>query len=510
MRFSVVSVSLLAALVPFVAAAPTCEHQANATEDASIGKPIVGASTPNVTEGAGTANVTMGAGAANVTVPVGAGNATEGNSDGPENDKTTEEDDDDSDDESDDGEGSENGAGEPTEGAGPNNSTEAPKGEEGPKAGTGDLTEGAGAANATEGAGAGNATEGAGAGNATPNNSTEEATKGEGSKTVDLTEGANAGNVTAPAEASNATASNSTEANSGAGNKAASTELASEAANIGYASQGGTTGGIGGATVTVSTLEELTSAVASDDAKIVIVSGAITGNTVIRVGSNTSILGKSGASLTGVGLRILGKTNVIVRNIKISKVLASAGDALAVQQSSKVWLDHLDLSSDRDHDKDYYDGLLDITRGSTQVTVSNSYLHDHFKASLVGHVDTNAEEDKVITVTYALNKWENINSRMPSVRAGTSHIYNNLFLNSNDGINTRVGAQILVENNVWEGVSKALYSTEGFAVSHNNNFGEGANTAPQGTFAKAPYDYDLLDVEKVKEAVASSGATLAF
>lgn len=33
-------------------------------------------------------------------------------------------------------------------------------------------------------------------------------------------------------------------------------------------------------------------------------------------------------ALVGVGLRVLNEANVIIRNIKISKVLASAGDAI--------------------------------------------------------------------------------------------------------------------------------------------------------------------------------------
>lgn len=47
----------------------------------------------------------------------------------------------------------------------------------------------------------------------------------------------------------------------------------------------------------------------------------------------------------------MNEKNVIIRNVKISKVLAEAGDAIGVQAASQVWLDHLDLSSDRDHDK---------------------------------------------------------------------------------------------------------------------------------------------------------------
>lgn len=61
--------------------------------------------------------------------------------------------------------------------------------------------------------------------------------------------------------------------------------------------------------------------------------------------------------------------------MKISKVLADAGDAITIQASSNVWVDHCDLSSDQDHDKDYYDGLCDVTHGSDYVTISNTYFH---------------------------------------------------------------------------------------------------------------------------------------
>ncbi|CAE6419028.1 unnamed protein product [Rhizoctonia solani] len=285
----------------------------------------------------------------------------------------------------------------------------------------------------------------------------------------------------------------------------------SDVATVGYAALGKTTGGSGGSTVTVTSLDELTDAVSDDTAKIVLISGTISGNTVVKVGSNKSIIGASGAALEGVGLRVLNVENVILRNLKISKVLADAGDAVGIQASTKVWVDHLDLSSDQDHDKDYYDGLLDVTHGSTYVSITNSVLHDHWKASLVGHSDSNEDEDKAITVTYALNKWYNLNSRLPSFRFGTGHIFNNYYYDSNDGINTRVGAQLLVENNVFSNMKKPLYSTDsGYAVATGNDFGDGENTAEAGTFTTAPYDYDLLDASEVVAAVSSAGATLSF
>lgn len=123
---------------------------------------------------------------------------------------------------------------------------------------------------------------------------------------------------------------------------------------------------------------------------------------------------------------------MIIRNLKISKVLADVGDAIGIQAAKNVWVDHCDLSSDQTHDKDYYDGLLDVTHGCDWITISYNYLHDHWKASLVGHSDSNSAEDKGhLTVTYKHNYFKNLNSRTPSFRFGTGHIYNNYVRYSN-------------------------------------------------------------------------------
>ena len=56
--------------------------------------------------------------------------------------------------------------------------------------------------------------------------------------------------------------------------------------------------------------------------------------------------------------------------------------------------------------------------------------------------------------------------------------YDYSFVNNNDGINTRVGAELLVENNVFESVGKPLYSTDsGFANASGNDFGGASSTA---------------------------------
>ncbi|KAJ5400076.1 hypothetical protein N7465_010565 [Penicillium sp. CMV-2018d] len=284
----------------------------------------------------------------------------------------------------------------------------------------------------------------------------------------------------------------------------------------GYASQnGGTNGGAGGTTTTVSSYAAFTAAVTGDEAKVVVVDGPITqAAKQVRVGSNTSIVGKdSKAILSGFGLLVKEQKNVIIRNLGVQKVLAENGDAIGVQKSTNVWIDHCDVSSDTDHDKDYYDGLIDVTHAADFVTVSNTFIHDHWKASLIGHSDSNGDEDTgYLHVTQNNNYWYNINSRGPSFRFGTGHVYNSYYLDVSDGINTRQGAQLLVESNTFVGSKKPLYSTDsGYAVANDNDFGSGENTAEAGTLKSVPYDYNLLGSAKVKDAVVgTAGQTLTF
>ncbi|KAG8935734.1 hypothetical protein FRC02_006782 [Tulasnella sp. 418] len=269
----------------------------------------------------------------------------------------------------------------------------------------------------------------------------------------------------------------------------AATPDPNQPAYVGYATlNGGTSGGIGGATTTVTSLAALRTAVADDVARVVIVAaGTYSGNEVIKVGANKSIIGASpGPSLVGVGLRVLEKSNVIIRNLKISKVLADVGDVIGVQGVTvkNVWIDQCDLSNDMDHSKDYYDGLLDITHG-------------------VQYVSVTASEDTVITVTYAYNSWSNINSRMPSFRFGRGHVFNSYFLNSGDGINTRQGAKLLVENNVFSGVKKPVFEDGGCATVQNNENAT-PNTAPSCGTLTMPYGYSLLSLSSVVSHVTTN------
>ncbi|KAL2867721.1 polysaccharide lyase family 1 protein [Aspergillus lucknowensis] len=276
---------------------------------------------------------------------------------------------------------------------------------------------------------------------------------------------------------------------------------AEESCSIGYCTQnGGTTGGAGGDTVTVTDLDSLTEAAESETPMTIIVSGAIQGSAKIRVGSDKTIYGESNSSITGVGFYVRQVSNVILRNLKIGQVDADNGDAIGIDESTNVWVDHCDLSGDLSAGKDDLDGLLDITHGAEWITVSNTYFHDHWKASLVGHSDSNEDEDLGhLHITYANNHWYNINSRAPSVRFGTVHIINNYWDSLIEtGVNARMDAQILIQSSAFancpdEAIFFADSDYTGYAVVDDVDLGGSSNSVPEGTLTPDSLPYDPIE-----------------
>ncbi|KAF1920178.1 pectate lyase-like protein [Ampelomyces quisqualis] len=294
-----------------------------------------------------------------------------------------------------------------------------------------------------------------------------------------------------------------------------------DAADIGYATQnGGTTGGTGGPSTTVSTLAQLSAAAAGTGPQVIVLQGAITGAALVNVTSSTTIVGKAGSSLTGIGLQIMGQKNVIIRNVKIAKVLAAYGDGIRVFKSTNVWIDHCDVSGDETAGKDTYDGLIDLSHAADFVTISHTYFHNHHKGTLVGHSDKNAAEDSGhLRVTYANNHFYKVGSRGPLLRFGTAHIFNHYYNEQDTGVNTRMGAQALVESTVFENSGKKMVYSEsssavGFATVIDTIFGgQSANTAQPGTLTASsfPYTYSLLGSANVKASVTEeAGQTLTF
>ena len=80
-----------------------------------------------------------------------------------------------------------------------------------------------------------------------------------------------------------------------------------------------------------------------------------------------------------------------------------------------------------------------------------------------------------------------------------------------DAINTRDGAQLLVESNYFTGVDKGLYTVDtGKAVQRDNAFNGAEADAPTGSLTSVPYSYSLLGSGNLASVKSSAGATLSF
>ena len=275
----------------------------------------------------------------------------------------------------------------------------------------------------------------------------------------------------------------------------------------------GTTGGAGGSMVTVTTASAFQSAVTGSTARIIYVSGVIRISSVVYIGSNKSIIGVGGNSgFTGSGLEVKSNRNVIFQNLNISYSVGVAG--IRIWGSNHVWVDHNTIYSDRNHGPDYYDGLINITKGSDNVTVSWNILRDDYETSLIGASDSDGSLDKGHErVTFHHNWFLNDGERTPSLRFGTGHVYNNYFQNVTNGIHSRMGAQMLIENNVFRNSGVAVTTTgsstqDGYANIRGNDFGGAKVTITHvGTFTTAPYSYTLDPTSSViSEVTAYAGA----
>ncbi|MBA6225373.1 pectate lyase [Colwellia sp. MB02u-18] len=301
------------------------------------------------------------------------------------------------------------------------------------------------------------------------------------------------------------------------------------------------TGGENGTTITVANGNDLKTALASaknsNNPVTIYVDGIITvannGNSsVIDVKDmdNVSIIGiNNRGELDGVGISIRRANNVIIQNLKIHHVLAPT-DAISVEgdndgsTTKNIWIDHNELYSENDGDtskKDVYDGLIDTKSGAKNITISYNYLHDHWKASLNGHTEDDETTNTERQITFHHNRFENIESRLPLFRKGVGHLYNNYYNNiGSTAINSRIGAELLIENNYFENVQNPIVSFYSDIVGYWSVAGNfyantvtwttpetGDLSAENGASTSSyvvPYDYVLDDVQDVKTKVISN------
>jgi pectate lyase len=299
----------------------------------------------------------------------------------------------------------------------------------------------------------------------------------------------------------------------------------------------GTTGGGSAASVTVTTTATFNSNAGGTVARVIYVTGSLSGN--FTIGSNKTIVGLCGAQLHG-HVEISGSTNVILRNITIvgygvgncaldptfdATVGCSSGyDAVTVVNGAqRIWIDHCDIS-------DGTDGNLDITLGSNFVTVSWTKFHytkrtdlggndssgasGHRFSNLVGGGDNSPPDVGKLNVTWHHDWWaDNVSERQPRVRYGQNHIFNSLYTGTGDDYCVRAGmnAQLLVESNVFTGVASPQQfnspadQTTSFITANTNLYTAttgSRSTGGGGTpFTTPPYTYVLDDTAALQAAI---------
>ncbi len=316
---------------------------------------------------------------------------------------------------------------------------------------------------------------------------------------------------------------------------------------VGYASlNGGTTGGAGGEVVYASTGAEINQAMCNRASKntplIIYVSGTINhGNTTKYSGncdtradeiqfkgvSNISLIGTgNGAVFDQIGIHLRDTSNIILQNLHIKNVKKSGsptsngGDAIGMESGVfNVWVDHCTLEATGGED-DGYDSLLDMKATTQYVTVSYTHYNHSGRGGLMGSSDS---DDTNTFVTFHHNYYQNIDSRMPLLRHGTAHSFNNYFNGiTKSGMNPRMGGKIKAEHNHFENANNPIgtfYTTNmGYwdlkdNIFENVTWTSASDEFPAGpnpvstTSINIPYSYTLDAANCTKSIVlATAGA----
>ncbi len=265
----------------------------------------------------------------------------------------------------------------------------------------------------------------------------------------------------------------------------------------------GTTGGIAGEVVTVSDADTFLDYCDRNEPYVIQVQGTITISSKQGVRSDKTIVGLGNdAEITGGGLDMYRRQNVIIRNLRFT---AADDDSISIQQDSHhIWIDHCEFTAGAD-------GLIDIVRGADYVTVSWNHFHGHSKTMLIGHSDANGGQDTgKLRVSFHHNFFDGTEQRHPRVRfAEPVHVYNNYYRdNALYGVASTEDAGVLVEANYFENVPHPIYSGydesgPGRVVERDNVYVGSGTPETLGTVAEPGtyYAYTLDDPQRLPEIV---------
>ena len=198
----------------------------------------------------------------------------------------------------------------------------------------------------------------------------------------------------------------------------------------------------------------------------------------VHVPSNTSIIGMDNAKLKGVNL-VLDSDNVIIRNIQFESPYDyfpawdpndgpegnwnSQYDSISIKGGTHIWIDHSSFQDGSETVEKYFgrkyehrDGLVDITNEADYITISYSTFENHNKTMLIGSSDSKISDEGKLHVTLHHNYFHNVVQRLPRVRFGQVHVYNNYFASDTTNgeyayayaLGVGKKSQIYAENNV--------------------------------------------------------------
>jgi pectate lyase len=156
-------------------------------------------------------------------------------------------------------------------------------------------------------------------------------------------------------------------------------------------------------------------------------------------------------------------------------------DSISVMNAEAVWIDHNSFIDEPRFDSQFppvfgapfneptqkvqhHDGHVDVTLLATKVTISNNHFQRHDKGNLLGGNDIAGlipgYGPGKIDVTFHGNYYQNMIQRMPRVRFGRVHVYNNVFdgdrrataaeYRLGDTWATGTAAKLVTENNLFD------------------------------------------------------------
>lgn len=177
----------------------------------------------------------------------------------------------------------------------------------------------------------------------------------------------------------------------------------------------------------------------------------------VKLTSNTTLIGEGpGAGFVNAWIDITSVSQVIVRNLHLVAPCDvgpiwdptdgalgnwnSQYDAIGIVTATQVWIDRNTITDtpvtddtlpvENGKTKQCHDGAIDITKGADLITVSYNVVTAHDKSMLIGGSDSLTSDLGKLRITIANNVFNGVTQRVPRVRFGQVHVFNNYFVGS--------------------------------------------------------------------------------